>query len=565
MIKVIKPRVLNILIFVFLFTYCEAGSDEIASSVLSVKGEIAIKFKKPDSISMNEITQKMSIACFLNDTITAYLNKPEFENFIQWNVPYIIYIEQSKTRLKAASVYPDNYPTYSEYLNIMQSFVNKYPELCSLVEIGQTVKGRKILALKISDHVATKEAEPEVLLHAAIHGNEPLGYYTLIRMADYLLEQYAADPLATTLVDNLEIWLCPLHNPDGMFAGGDNTIWGATRSNANNIDINRNFPDPHRGNTPDGYSRQPETQAMMEFAMQHHFVISVGFHTGAEVVNYPWDAPWNNLSTHPDNAWFQHVSASYIDTARFYGGSTYFTSINKKGYIKGYEWYPVYGGQQDYMLYFHGCREFTIEMYSAGMITPENELTTYWNRNRKALLGFMQEALNGVQGTVLENATKKPIAASIFVNKHDTLNSYIYSDTTYGRFSRMIAPGNYSCTVSATGYNSKTIEIKLDGWDKVIIDTIYLTPNKNSIQTTEPLLFRVYPQPCKDVLYCTLNLSGVPDATIFDSWGRCVKRVHVNSIEPIIINIQELKAGIYYLQVGNNKEKYCTRFMKSDK
>ena len=46
----------------------------------------------------------------------------------------------------------DNYPTYSQYDSIMQSFATLYPSLCRLDTIGTSVNGKLVLALKISDN-----------------------------------------------------------------------------------------------------------------------------------------------------------------------------------------------------------------------------------------------------------------------------------------------------------------------------------------------------------------------------------------------------------------------------
>ena len=79
-----------------------------------------------------------------------------------------------------------------------------------------------------------------------------------------------------------EIWLCPIYNPDGYVAG--------SRYNAHGTDLNRDYPDPIIDPIDDPAGREPETQAFMYFGYGHRFVQGANYHGGALVVNYPWDA-----------------------------------------------------------------------------------------------------------------------------------------------------------------------------------------------------------------------------------------------------------------------------------
>ena len=49
----------------------------------------------------------------------------------------------------------DVYPTYEGYVAMMNQFAANYPNLCRIVNAGQTVQGRQILFAVISDNVNT--------------------------------------------------------------------------------------------------------------------------------------------------------------------------------------------------------------------------------------------------------------------------------------------------------------------------------------------------------------------------------------------------------------------------
>ena len=143
------------------------------------------------------------------------------------------------------------------------------------------------------------------------------------------------------LVDNLEIWINPLANPDGTYRSG-NTISSPTRYNANGVDLNRNFPDPL---TPNTMSAE-RNYDMMKFMRKHRFVISANFHSGAEVVNYPWDRWFSKY--HADDSWFYSISRAYADTVHIYSGPAYMNDLDN-GVTSGAVWYMVYGGRQDFV------------------------------------------------------------------------------------------------------------------------------------------------------------------------------------------------------------------------
>ena len=109
------------------------------------------------------------------------------------------------------------------------------------------------------------EAEPQVLYTSSMHGDETTGYVLLLRLIDYFTSHYGTDAEVTDMINGMEIWINPAANPDGTYHGGNNTVFGATRSNGNGIDLNRNYPDPQYGDHPDGNAWQPETILFMQF------------------------------------------------------------------------------------------------------------------------------------------------------------------------------------------------------------------------------------------------------------------------------------------------------------
>lgn len=434
--------------------------------------ETYFKFKIDSPKEISRLTKIISIDNVKDNIVYAYANDRELENFKQLGIEFEILqhpgtlIQPEMSSDKADIRAWDSYPTYEGYVSMMNQFAADYPSLCQIVNAGSSVQGRSILFAKISDNVGTEENEPEVMFTSSMHGDELTGFVLTLHLIDSLLSAYGSDSLITRLVDSCEIWINPAANPDGTYHGGNSSVYGATRYNANSVDLNRNFPDPQDGDHPDGNSWQAETIVMMNFATAHSFAISANFHGGAEVVNYPWDT-WSQL--HADDQWYYDISRNYADSAHYYSPSGYLTDLNN-GITNGYAWYEVDGGRQDYMNYWRGCREVTIEISSVKLLTA-SQLPAHWNYNRVSYLNWFENALYGIRGIVTDSVSGLPIAATVTVVGHDNTNSQVYTDPDVGDYHRMIEAGTYTLDFSAPGYTTKTISnITATDNNAVVID-----------------------------------------------------------------------------------------------
>ena len=456
-------RYLYLIFVITIFTsICHGQEKSETDEIFNDKFEIYFRFENKD-ISFDRLTRIISIDSKTNqEWVYAYANKNEFTEFLNLKINYeilqhpgtlIIPKMRSDINIKNIDEW-DFYPTYEAYIDLMYQFEQSYPDLCDVFSIGNSEEGRSLLFAKISKNVNSIESEPRFLYTSTMHGDETAGYVLMLHLIDHLLSNYGSDIKITHLLDNMEIWINPLANPDGTYAGGNNSIYGATRFNANGVDLNRNYPDPEDGDHPDGNPWQPETIEFMKLADSIAFLMGANFHSGAEVFNYPWDT-WAQL--HADDDWWQYVGREWADTVHKYGPPGYFTGFDN-GITNGYEWYSISGGRQDYMNYFYHCHEVTLEI-SNTKILPESLLPDYWEYNYHSFLNYIEQALYGITGTVTDSITGDPLAASIFIEGHDVDGSWVKTDQLYGHYFRLLFEGMYqNITFSASGYESKTID-----------------------------------------------------------------------------------------------------------
>jgi hypothetical protein len=134
------------------------------------------------------------------------------------------------------------------------------------------------------------------------------------------------------------------------------------------------------------------------------------------------------------------------------------------GVVRGWDWYTVNGALQDYLTYFRGGRDVTIEL-THGISSPA-ELPLYWEYNRVSLLDYLENARYGIRGLVTEYVTGVPIDATITVLDHDIDSSRVFTNPDVGDYHRMIEAGVYNLEFSAFGYITDTIEdvIVSDGY-----------------------------------------------------------------------------------------------------
>jgi carboxypeptidase T len=198
-----------------------------------------------------------------------------------------------------------------EHISICNYLATTYPDIVSpLIQIGQSHEGVNIYAQRISDNPTVQESdEGNVYFDGLIHAREPMAGEVLLYYLYWLVENYGTDPEATYLIDNRQIYLVTVVNPDGYIYNqvSDPNGGGMWRKNRRNnggsygVDLNRNYgyqwgydntgssgivsSDTYRG--PSAFS-EPETQAVRDFILQVQPSIGFNCHTYTGVFINPY-------------------------------------------------------------------------------------------------------------------------------------------------------------------------------------------------------------------------------------------------------------------------------------
>ncbi len=303
-------------------------------------------------------------------------------------------------QLSVLSSINGEYHSYKELEADLESLQAAYPALAKLYTIGSSLEKRNIYALKISDNVTLDEEEAEVLFLGCHHAREWISVEVPYFLGKHLLENYGTDAEVRRLVNQSEIWIVPLVNPDGL----EYTIhyyryWRKNRRlNADGsygVDLNRNYgylwgydnkgssPEPgsavYRG--PAAFS-EPETRAVRDFFLQKSFQAMISYHSYSQVILYPWGY---TVTPSTKDSLLRQIASRMSALMEPVNGRLYeFGQAGAKLYLTN-------GTTDDWTFGTAGIPSFTIELppldhLQGGFFNLEKDIQTIFRENLPAAL-----------------------------------------------------------------------------------------------------------------------------------------------------------------------------------
>ena len=453
-----------------------AQSQRELGQLMRDRGEYYFTLSVDNPTEIQAINMICSVDGTDGRTVVAYANQQQYEKLLQ--AGYHPQLQTPPCMLEETVMWDgnnraayewDSYPTYDAYQSMMEAFPTQAlnDRSCTLLDLGTLNSGRKILGVRLNN--GHPDGKPRFLYSSTMHGDEVTGMMLMLRLIDEFCT--STDSRILNLLENLDIFIFPLTNPDGTYYGGNSTMGSARRYNINGVDLNRNYKDYYIGDHPDGEAYALETQWTMQLAQDYLFTMSANYHGGAEVANYPWDAI---TERHPDDAWYQYICSDYVSRARAIS-SSYMKDPYSSGITNGYDWYQITGSRQDYENAYGQCREITMECSSTKKPSAST-MPTYWNYNHDALLGLLEQCLNGVHGFVYDAVTGLAIeGVQVTVENHDNEISYVTSHNV-GDFHRPIKGGTYTFTFTKPGYYPQSVQVTVADGARVDLN-IQLQPD----------------------------------------------------------------------------------------
>lgn len=276
------------------------------------------------------------------------------------------------------------YSTLEERYRDYFALASAYPSLVSIEVIGKSVLGKDILVLKIGES-SSGGGKAQALITGNIHACEFFGGVMAFEIAKRLASDYGHNPFITAMVDKVAFYVVPTLNPDGFEIAMRHLANGFTarRTNANDVDLNRNFPYP-AGVKRKGYRAgskakmmptymgtnplsEPETRAIALFAKEHNFFVAINLHTTGGLFLYPYaykpDSP-------PDKELFVAMGKSFTEHQL-----KYLYKVRQS-----YEWYQTVGDLNDWLYINHGVLSVTIELARPDkrLLNPLRAYNPFW-------------------------------------------------------------------------------------------------------------------------------------------------------------------------------------------
>lgn len=186
---------------------------------------------------------------------------------------------------------------HAELTAALQALAAAHPSLVTLASLGDSVEGRALWSLTLRAHA--DDAKPGVLFDGAHHGDEVIASEILYRYAEQLVAEYPATERSRAILDEVNLVLVPMVNPDGVAQAHTATNYATARKNANGVDLNRNYAATwggtgssgspgdatYRGPSP---ASEPETRAIQTLMASRGWTFYSSLHSGAEMILWPY-------------------------------------------------------------------------------------------------------------------------------------------------------------------------------------------------------------------------------------------------------------------------------------
>jgi carboxypeptidase T len=288
----------------------------------------------------------------------------------------------------------------------LRRLAEEHPEIAELHEIGRSIEGRPLWALRIGER---RGSTRRVAFLGCHHAREWISVEVPFRLAEHLLENSSSDPVQGWLQQG-EVWVAPMVNPDGHeHTRTQNRLWRKNRrrnpGGSIGVDPNRNYgymwgtldistssrvPSDETYIGPRAFS-EPEVRAVRDLVARERFDGVLSYHSYSQLILFPWGYTVEPIEDEADHTEMRGLAEQMERLIREVHGETYTAQQASQLYLTA-------GDTTDWTYGVYGVPSFTIELRPAsaldgGFILPADQIEPCWQENRPAALEFIRHVL----------------------------------------------------------------------------------------------------------------------------------------------------------------------------
>lgn len=353
-------------------------------------------------LSSNLIVDSLTISFLNNHHIPFSMIYNSMDSIIDLEMEYIQKIKK-KTSANWYTVYRD----WEEIESHIEMLVSN-SDIVNQIVIGQSYEGRNISVIKItSDNLGGK---PAVFINGCQHAREWITPMAATYLIETLSQQYYLDPEIQILLNEVDIYILPVLNPDGyVYTWEEDRWWRKNRqvntgSDCVGIDLNRNWAfdwnggqstsnDPcsfiYVGNAP--FSALETNLVSQYISSIPNLVSHIDIHNYSALIVGPWSSS--------DETTIDNEEISCLGTKMQYSVS----NTNNYPYIFGTGsvndlLYFISGGMVDWMYGSLGCLSFLYELRPANLAYFDSNFDglNAFDNDENEIFSTCQEFYNGV-------------------------------------------------------------------------------------------------------------------------------------------------------------------------
>ncbi|XP_028256287.1 carboxypeptidase B2 [Parambassis ranga] len=317
-------------------------------------------------------------------------------------------MRNDSTDPRSSSTFYERYHSLEDIYDWINRTTHDNPNTVKAILVGSSYEKRPLYALKLS--LNDRPNKKAMWIDCGIHAREWISPAFCLWFVHYSLSFYKQNADITHILDNMDVYVLPVMNPDGYkYTWTTNRMWRKNRSLSKRsacigVDLNRNFDanwctegashDPcteiYCGAFPES---EPESQAVADFLRSHKDSVQLylTIHSYSQMLLFPYSCRLDEAENHSDLLEMTQEAAQQI--------KRYYRNIYKHG-AGAKTIYLAPGGSDDWA-YILGIKyAFTFELQDLGrygFLLPPSRISRACNEALLAVKVIAQRVLEKTQ------------------------------------------------------------------------------------------------------------------------------------------------------------------------